>query len=70
MKCGFGSPNYPKDQQRAISSLGGKAAHAQHTAHEWTSKEASAAGKKGGLATQRNARPSPPSRTERTFGDD
>ena len=38
-----------KDKQRRIASLGGKAAHAKGTAHEWTLEEARAAGKKGGL---------------------
>lgn len=36
------------DQVSAIASKGGKAAHAKGTAHEWTSEEARAAGKKGG----------------------
>lgn len=39
-----------RDKQRAIASEGGKAAHAAGTAHEWTSEEASAAGRKGGGA--------------------
>jgi general stress protein YciG len=34
----------------AIASKGGKAAHAAGTAHKFTSEEASAAGKKGGIA--------------------
>lgn len=37
-----------KALQRAISSKGGKAAHAKGTAHEWTSEEAQEAGRKGG----------------------
>ncbi len=36
------------DTQREIASLGGKAAHAEGTAHEFTPQEASAAGRKGG----------------------
>lgn len=35
-----------------ISSLGGKAAHEAGGAHEWTSAEAAAAGKKGGSAVR------------------
>lgn len=31
-----------------IASKGGKAAHAKGTAHEWSSEEARAAGRKGG----------------------
>ena len=33
-----------------ISRQGGKAAHEKGTAHKWTKEEASAAGRKGGLA--------------------
>src|SRR5881296_3080770 len=40
----------PPEQQRAIASKGGKAAHAKGTAHEFTSEEARAAGRKGGQA--------------------
>lgn len=36
------------EKQRALASKGGKAAHAKGTAHQWTSEEARAAGKKGG----------------------
>ncbi len=35
-------------KQRKIASLGGKAAHAKGTAHEFTPEEAKRAGKKGG----------------------
>ena len=51
-KRGFASMDPQK--QREIASKGGKAAHAQGTAHEWTSDEAKAAGRKGGQASQRN----------------
>jgi general stress protein YciG len=40
---------------KAISSRGGIAAHVDGTAHEFTSEEARAAGRKGGLATRRSA---------------
>lgn len=36
---------------RKIASLGGKAAHIKGTAHEFSSKEAKAAGRKGGAAS-------------------
>jgi len=39
-----------------ISRLGGKAAHAKGTAHEFTSEQARAAGRKGGIATHRRKR--------------
>lgn len=39
------------EQRRRIASLGGKAAHAQRTAHEWTSEEAMHAGRKGAART-------------------
>jgi general stress protein YciG len=43
---GFASMS--KEKQREIASKGGKAAHKQGTAHEWTSKEAAEAGRRGG----------------------
>jgi general stress protein YciG len=49
-KRGFASMD--KEKQRAIASKGGKAAHEKGTAHEFTSSEAAAAGRKGGLATR------------------
>jgi uncharacterized protein len=42
-----------EETQKRIASLGGKAAHAQGTAHEFTPEEARLAGKKGGQAAQR-----------------
>ena len=42
-----------KDKQRVIASKGGRLAHEQGKAHEWTSREARAAGRKGGLAAHR-----------------
>lgn len=47
-KRGFGSMN--DKEQREIASEGGKAAHEQGTAHEWTAEEARKAGRKGGEA--------------------
>lgn len=47
---GFASMD--KDKQREIASKGGKAAHKQGKAHTWTSEEAAAAGRKGGLVSQ------------------
>lgn len=38
------------ERQRSVASMGGKAAHALGRAHQWTSAEATAAGKKGGKA--------------------
>jgi general stress protein YciG len=38
------------DRQRRIASLGGKAAHAKGTAHEWNTDEAREAGRKGGTS--------------------
>jgi len=45
-KRGFASMEGEK--QRDIASKGGRAAHAKGTAHEWSSDEARAAGRKGG----------------------
>ncbi len=39
-----------QEKHREIASMGGKAAHAKGTAHQFTSKEASEAGRKGGMA--------------------
>ena len=38
------------EEQRRIASQGGKAAHEQGTAHEFTSEEAREAGRAGGRA--------------------
>lgn len=46
---GFASMD--QEKQRRIASLGGKAAHASGNAHEFDSKEAAEAGRKGGLAS-------------------
>jgi general stress protein YciG len=35
-------------RQQEIARMGGKAAHAKGTAHEWSVEEARAAGRKGG----------------------
>ena len=47
---GFASMDQKK--QREIASKGGKASHAKGTGHEFSSREASEAGRKGGQATQ------------------
>lgn len=40
------------EKQREIASKGGRAAHEKGTAHEWTTDEARAAGRKGGLTSR------------------
>lgn len=40
------------EKQREIASKGGRAAHAKGTAHEWSSDEARAAGRKGGMMSR------------------
>jgi general stress protein YciG len=42
------------NKQKEIASKGGKAAHAQGRAHEFTSDEARTAGRKGGEAVSRD----------------
>jgi len=49
---GFASMDTSK--QREIASKGGKAAHAQGRAHEFTADEARTAGRKGGEVVSRN----------------
>jgi general stress protein YciG len=41
-------------RQREIASKGGRAAHEKGTAHEWSSDEARAAGRKGGVTVSRD----------------
>ncbi|NTS43706.1 general stress protein [Flavisolibacter sp. BT320] len=41
------------ERQRQIASQGGRAAHQQGVAHEWSTEEAKEAGKKGGQASGR-----------------
>jgi hypothetical protein len=50
---GFASMD--RDQQRRISSMGGKAAHEKGAAHKRTAEEARAAGRKGAVASHRQA---------------
>ena len=48
---GRGFAGMDREKQREIASKGGRAAHAQGTAHEFTSEEAREAGRKGGEAS-------------------
>jgi uncharacterized protein len=48
-----GFASMERNKQREIASKGGKAAHQQGSAHEWTSDEAREAGRKGGTASHR-----------------
>src|ERR671912_508437 len=61
------------EKQREIASKGGRAAHQKGTAHEWTSEEARAAGRKGGLAARRfqrqTVRQELPNETQRVPSD-
>jgi general stress protein YciG len=50
---GFASMDVAR--RREIASLGGRAAHAKGTAHEWSREQARIAGRKGGLARTRIA---------------
>jgi hypothetical protein len=47
---GKGFAALSEDERKQNSSMGGRAAHAAGTAHEFTSEEAKAAGRKGGAA--------------------
>lgn len=47
---GFASMN--AETRHRIASLGGRAAHAKGTAHQWSREEAIAAGRKGGLQSR------------------
>ncbi|MGI4873363.1 MAG: KGG domain-containing protein [Janthinobacterium lividum] len=48
---GFASMD--KEQQREIASQGGKVSAANGQGHKWTTEEARAAGRKGGLNSRR-----------------
>ena len=48
---GRGFAGMDREKQREIASKGGRAAHAQGTAHEFTPEEARIAGRKGGEAS-------------------
>ena len=48
---GRGFASMDREKQREIASRGGRAAHEQGTAHEWTSDEARVAGRKGGSSS-------------------
>jgi hypothetical protein len=43
-------------KQRDIASMGGKAAHAKGSAHEWSIEQARAAGRKGAQARARRVK--------------
>jgi general stress protein YciG len=53
-KSNRGFASMDKSKQREIASKGGKAAHAQGRAHEFTADEARTAGRKGGEAVSRD----------------
>jgi hypothetical protein len=44
------------EEQRRIASAGGRASHASGHGHEWSSREAQAAGRRGGLAARHHDR--------------
>jgi general stress protein YciG len=54
MSKGKGFASMSIEQRRAIASKGGKAAHVQGRAHEFTSEQAKVAGAKGGAAVSAN----------------
>jgi hypothetical protein len=59
-----GFANLTAAQRAVISSMGGRAAHACGTAHQFTSEEARAAGRKGGRASQARRSQATPAKTE------
>jgi general stress protein YciG len=52
-KADRGFASMDRSKQREIASKGGRVAHQKGAAHEWTSEEARAAGRKGGVASHR-----------------
>jgi general stress protein YciG len=53
-KSNRGFASMDTDKQREIASKGGRAAHAQHRAHEFSTEEARVAGHKGGETVSRD----------------
>ena len=53
-KSNRGFASMDREKQKEIASKGGKAAHAQGRAHEFTADEARTAGRKGGEAVSKN----------------
>lgn len=53
-KSNRGFASMAANKQREIASKGGKAAHAQGRAHEFSAEEARSAGRKGGEAVSRD----------------
>lgn len=54
LKSNRGFASMDRGKQKEIASKGGKAAHAQGRAHEFTADEARTAGRKGGEAVSRD----------------
>ena len=52
--AGRGFASMDPEKQRAIASAGGRAAHAEGRAHQFTADEARAAGRKGGAVVARD----------------
>jgi len=48
---GRGFASMDREKQREIASRGGRSAHEQGTAHEWSSDEARVTGRKGGASS-------------------
>jgi len=53
-KSNRGFASMDREKQKEIASKGGKAAHAQGRAHEFTADEARSAGRKGGEAVSKD----------------
>lgn len=54
LKSRHGFAAMDPEKQRALASKGGKAAHAEGTAHEFDAEEARRAGRKGGEVVSRD----------------
>ena len=65
---GFASMDPQK--QREIASEGGRAAHRQGVAHEWSSEEAREAGRKGGQNSRGGGRSRSTNRSEESNSND
>ncbi len=70
MKKRIGFAVIAAEQRKEISRRGGKASHVAGTAHEWTTEEAKAAGRKGGIACHAKRRAAARAAAEKTFEAD
>jgi len=66
---GKGFASMTPEERSRIASLGGKAAHAQGTAHKWNSETAKIAGRKGGSISRRRSKDAMLQKLQKVVGE-